>query len=88
VILRKGETMVDINRKDADQILHQSDYQPRELARILGTTQAFLFNEVWRGNLRAVKVGNDIVRFTRRDVLDWLTTRSPGAATTSDIHSA
>jgi predicted DNA-binding transcriptional regulator AlpA len=64
--------MVRVSYKRAEELLHQQELQPREVARLLGTTEQFLFNEVWRGNLKAMKIGNDIVSFRRSDVLDWL----------------
>ncbi len=67
--------MVKVSYKRAEQLLHQSEFQPRELAHLLGTTQQFLFNEVWRGNLEAVKFGNDIVKFERSAILEWLRRR-------------
>ncbi|TVR72980.1 MAG: DNA-binding protein [Sphaerobacteraceae bacterium] len=67
--------MVKVTYRRAEELLRQSAFQPRELARLLGTTESFLFNEVWKGNLRAVKVGNDIVRFERSEVLKWLNDR-------------
>jgi excisionase family DNA binding protein len=67
--------MVQVGYNRAEQLLRKSTFQPRELARLLGTTEQFLFNEVWKGNLQAVKFGNDIVRFERSDVLDWLRQR-------------
>jgi hypothetical protein len=71
----KEHDMVQVGYRRAEQLLRQSTFQPRELARLLGTTEQFLFNEVWRGNLNAVKIGNDIVRFERPDVLEWLRRR-------------
>lgn len=67
--------MVQVGYRRAEQILRQHTFQPRELARLLGTTEQFLFNEVWRGNLEAVRIGNDIVRFERTAVLEWLRRR-------------
>ncbi len=67
--------MVKVTYKEAIDVLHQRDFQPRELARILGTSEQFLFNEVWKGNLKAVRIGNDVVRFNRSDVLQWLDER-------------
>jgi excisionase family DNA binding protein len=69
--------MVHVTYKKAEEILHQNSFQPRELARLLGTSEQFLFNEVWKGKLRAIKIGNDIVRFERSDVLEWLHARQP-----------
>jgi excisionase family DNA binding protein len=71
----KGGVMVQVTYKRAEELLHQSEFQPRELARLLGTSEQFLFNEVWKGNLEAVKFGNDIVRFERSKVLAWLARR-------------
>ncbi len=67
--------MVQVGYRRAEQLLRQNEFQPRELARLLGTTEQFLFNEVWKGNLHAVKFGNDIVRFERAAVLEWLRRR-------------
>lgn len=67
--------MVRVTYKRAEQVLHQSSFQPRELARLLGTSEQFLFNEVWKGNLNAVKLGHDVLRFERSDVLEWLRKR-------------
>lgn len=67
--------MVQVTFKRAEELLHQSTFQPRELAHLLGTSEQFLFNEVWKGKLRAVKIGNDVVRFDRADVLKWLHNR-------------
>lgn len=67
--------MVQVSYKRAEQLLHQSEFQPRELARLLGTSEQFLFNEVWKGNLEAIKLGHDVVKFERSKVLDWLARR-------------
>lgn len=64
--------MIDRKFRKAIDVLHQREFQPRELARLLDTTEQFLFNEVWRGNLKAVRLGNDVIRFERSDVLKWL----------------
>lgn len=64
--------MVKVTRKKAEELLHKEMLYPRELAQILGTSEQFLFNEVWRGNLNAVRIGNDVVWFKRADVLNWM----------------
>ncbi len=61
-----------VTYKRAQQLLQQGTFYPEELARVLGTTEQHLFSEVHRGNLKADTFGGDILRFTRRDVLDWL----------------
>jgi predicted DNA-binding transcriptional regulator AlpA len=75
-IVKRGLKMVKISYKRAEELLHQPELHPREVARLLGTTEQFLFHEVWKGNLKAKKFGNDIVSFRRTDVLDWLASRS------------
>lgn len=64
--------MVQVTRKKAEELLHKEMLYPRELAQLLGSSEQFLFNEVWRGNLNAVRIGNDVVWFKRSDVLAWL----------------
>lgn len=67
--------MVHVTRKKAEQLLHKEMLYPRELAQLLGTSEQYLFNEVWRGNLNAVRIGNDVVWFKRSEVLAWLAQR-------------
>jgi excisionase family DNA binding protein len=67
--------MVQVTSKRAEELLHQNEFEPRELARLLGTTEEFLFNEVWRGKLDAIRLGHDVIRFRRADVLEWLRAR-------------
>jgi excisionase family DNA binding protein len=64
--------MVRYSRKHAEDLLHQEEYTQRELANLLNTSEDFLNQQVWRGDLAAVKVGDEIYRFRRSDVLEWL----------------
>ena len=70
--------MVKVTKKRAEELLHQHRYTPRELATLLGTTDAFVMHEVWRGNLKAQRLGDDIVHISRHDALEWLGRREAG----------
>jgi hypothetical protein len=63
---------------DLFDLLHQDELKPRELADLLETSEDFLFQEAHKGNLDAVRLGDDILHFKRADVLDWLTRREAG----------
>lgn len=67
--------MVNVTRKRAEELLHQNEFTLRELADLLGTAEDFLLHEVWRGNLKALRFGEDIIRIERHDVLEWLDRR-------------
>lgn len=71
--------MVQVSRKRAEELIRQEMLYPRELAQLLGTTEQHLFTEVWRGHLKAVRIGNDVVWFKRADVLEWLGAREQAA---------
>jgi predicted DNA-binding transcriptional regulator AlpA len=80
--LSVGETesmmeLMSYNRAVA--VLQQSEFRPHELAALLGVSESFLFGEVWKGRLVASKIGDDIVSFSRGDVLEWLSKRANAA---------
>ena len=57
------------------EMLHHEHYTPRELADLLGTTNDFVCQAAFRGDLIAEIVGHDIVRIQREDVITWLEKR-------------
>jgi excisionase family DNA binding protein len=67
--------MVLFTKKEVEELLHQDDYTPRELASLLNTTEDYLNHEVWRGDLAASKIGHNIYKIKRSDVLDWFSRR-------------
>jgi excisionase family DNA binding protein len=67
--------MVRLNRKRAEELLHQDHYRPRELADLLGTGIDFINHEVATRRLRARRFGRTTVDIPREAVLSWLSER-------------
>ncbi len=67
--------MVHIQRKRAEELLHQDYYRPRELADLLGTGVDFINHEVSTRRLRARRLGRSTIDIPRAAVLEWLTAR-------------
>lgn len=62
-------------RKSLEEILHQSEYTPHELADLLEMSLYVIQSAVWNGQLKATVIGHDIVSIRRGDVLEWLKSR-------------
>lgn len=62
-------------RKSLEEILHQSEYTPHELADLLEMSLYVIQSAVWNGQLKATVIGHDIVSIRRVDVLEWLKRR-------------
>jgi excisionase family DNA binding protein len=62
----------------AEKLIHQDAYTTDELAELLDMSEAFISQEVNKGNLRGRKLGNDIVDIPREAVLDWMNKRERG----------
>lgn len=67
--------MVQLRRKDAEELLHQSHYRPRELADLLGRRVDFINHEISSRRLRARRIGRSTVDIPRDAVLEWLQER-------------
>lgn len=63
------------HRKSLEEILHQSEYTPHELAELLEMSLYVIQSAVWNGQLKANVIGHDIVSMRRGDVLQWLKSR-------------
>jgi excisionase family DNA binding protein len=67
--------MVHVNRKRAEELLHQDRYRPRELADLLGTSLDYINHEVSNRRLRARRLGRTTVDIPREAVLEWMAAR-------------
>lgn len=72
--------MTTPNNADKDleafhSLLEKNIYHPEELAELLGMDIDVIYQAAHRGNLKALKIGHDIISFTRADVVVWLTNR-------------
>jgi excisionase family DNA binding protein len=67
--------MVHLRRKQAEELLLQQYYRPRELADLLGTGVDFINHEVAARRLRARKLGRSTIEIPREAVLEWLSWR-------------
>lgn len=56
-------------------MLEKDTYHPEELAKLLGMDIDVIYQAAHRGNLKALKIGHDIVAFNRADVVEWLNNR-------------
>jgi hypothetical protein len=61
--------------KTADDLLHQSEYTPAELASLLDVPLTLIEHDAYAGKLKAVIVEHDIISISRADALAWLATR-------------
>jgi hypothetical protein len=61
--------------KSPEEILRQDSYAPDDLARLLDMDIYVIRSAVRRGDLKAVRVGQDIVEIRREDALKWLAER-------------
>lgn len=59
----------------AARLMHQETFTPAELAELLNMSEAFIAQEVHKGELDGLKIGNDIVDIPRDSVLAWLKRR-------------
>jgi excisionase family DNA binding protein len=55
--------------------LFQEAYTPDEVARMLGTSLEVVMHAIWSGELRAERVGHDVVCIAHYDLCDWLVRR-------------
>ena len=67
--------MVYLQRKHAEELLHQQYYRPRELADLLGLRIDFVNHEVSTRRLRARRFGRSTFDIPREAILDWLEAR-------------
>jgi excisionase family DNA binding protein len=62
--------------------MHMSDSffeKPRsipELAAYLDTTTRYISGQIAKGNLRAIKFSNNLVRLNPSDILEWMDSRA------------
>lgn len=59
----------------AARLMHQETFTPAELAELLNMSEAFIAQEVHKGELEGLKIGNDIVDIPRDSVLAWMKRR-------------
>lgn len=65
-------------KSDSDRIetlLHTDVYSPEEAAEVSGIPLRTVRSAAFRGDLKAVMVGHDIVSIQRGDLLAWLQDR-------------
>ena len=55
------------NLKDMNQIKKKDFYTTTELAEVLGISKVSVLKRVWRGNIKARKMGRDFIIF-KKDV--------------------
>jgi len=55
--------------------LDQEEYTPDEIARLIGTSLEVVMHAIRVGDLRARRVGHDVVAIKHEDVTDWLRRR-------------
>lgn len=58
-----------------ETLLHRDKYSPQEVADILEIPLQAVNSAVYRGDLNALRVGNDIVHIERADLIAWLQDR-------------
>lgn len=69
---------MDDEHSESDRIetlLHRDVYSPEEAAEVSGIPLRTIRSAAFRGNLKAVIVGHDIVSIERGDLLAWLQDR-------------
>ena len=65
-------------RPDSDHmetLLHRDVYSPEEAAEVTGMPLRTIHSAAYRGDLKAVIVGHDIISIERGDLLAWLQDR-------------
>lgn len=60
---------------DLEALLHKDKYSPEEAAEVAGVPLRTITSAAFRGDLRALIVGHDIVSIDRGDLLAWLQDR-------------
>lgn len=53
------------------ELMLQDNYQPDEVAELLGIDVDVVHQAAFRGDLKAEVIGHTIVNIRREDVLDW-----------------
>jgi hypothetical protein len=53
------------------ELMVQDNYQPDEVAELLGIDADVVHHAAFRGDLKAEVIGHTIVSIRREDVLDW-----------------
>jgi hypothetical protein len=64
--------MTTRTRQTVEELLHQEHYTPQELADLLGMRVEIIYHAAFQGDLRAEKIGHDVVDIRREDALAWL----------------
>ena len=59
------------NAGEIQELLLQSVYTPEEAAKVLGMDVQRIYAAAFRGELRALIVGDDVVSIERADLLRW-----------------
>ena len=62
--------------KSIDELLHQADYTPAELATLLEVPLSLIEHEAFAGNLKAHIIEHRVVSITREDAIAWMNARS------------
>lgn len=60
---------------DIERLLHQDQYRPGELAKVLSVDEAYLRQEALTGKLSAQILDHHVVSISRTDALNWLRAR-------------
>lgn len=63
------------HHESAEELLHKDHYTVSELAELLDVHPYVIWGAVRDGQLRARKIGHDIVSIRRDDVIEWLRSR-------------
>lgn len=58
--------------------LSQEEYNPEEIALMLGTSLEVVMHAIWSGELKTKRRGRDVVSIRRADLTAWLVARGPG----------
>ena len=58
--------------RNAEELLHRDRYTTEELSELLEMDQYVIRRAIYSGELRANRVGDDIIDVDRSEVLRWL----------------
>lgn len=61
-----------ISDKSMDELMHQSDYTPAELSKLLDLPLTVIEHDAYAGKLKAYIVEHNIISIRREDALAWM----------------
>ncbi len=61
--------------KSVDELLHQNEYTPEELARLLDLPLSLIEHEAFAGNLKALIIEHRVVSIPREEAIAWMNDR-------------